>query len=90
VGGCGVTPLGSPADEWSGVAVWRPPVHSPARLPKRSQAQAVVQLYGALTCRLGSTTAQGGGAVPWSNPKKALRVRKSEPRNRGNDLLRAQ
>jgi hypothetical protein len=24
--------------------VWRPPVHSPARLPRRAQAQAVIQL----------------------------------------------
>jgi hypothetical protein len=34
--------------------------------------------------------AWGGGAVPPSNPKRTLRLRKSKLRNRGNDLLRAQ
>jgi hypothetical protein len=35
-------------------------------------------------------TRGGGGAVPTSIPKETLSLRNSEPRNNGNDLLRAQ
>ncbi len=73
--------------------VWRLLVHWQAHLPKRARKQGAVRLCEALLVSFGSPTAKRAGA--WDQchrqtPKKTLRLRKSEPRNRRNDLLHHQ
>jgi hypothetical protein len=63
--------------------------HKQTHSPRRAQTQAVVRrLYGALRCWLDDSKTRGAAdRCHRQTPKKTLRLRKSEPRNRGNDLF---
>jgi hypothetical protein len=54
---------------------------------KRKQWSDYTAHWGVVLFRR-QQNARGGGLVPSSTPKKTLRLQKSEPRNRANDLLR--
>ena len=73
--------------------VSRLPVHWQAHLRKRTCKQAAGRLCGALLVSFWFDDSKTRGAADRcrrQTPKKTLRLPKSEPRNKGNDLLHAQ